>query len=365
MRKRTAFTLVELLIVLAVGGLLLALLLPAVQRAREAANRAGCGNNLRQLGLACHGYHNDNGSFPPGYTALPSTDPLTTTPGWGWAACLLPYVDQAPLYQGIAFTAPIEGAANTAVRGTGVGVYLCPSDPAVPPTFAITNSTGTEIAQAAPTSYAASYGSGELDEVPGPKEGVFYKNSRIRISDITDGTSTTVLMGDRAWSHAMAPWAGAVNGGIVRGGPLNVWRDSPTAAYPAPNFCIVQCNALNNTADTDGSLDEFFGQHPGGANILFGDGGVRFLSSGIQFTVLQALGTRAGGEVGTSPTSDRAGTAVEEHSPQRTFTAESAENTEKGKIRSSGADGGGGAGRGARGWSTEDGENTEGRRRNF
>jgi prepilin-type processing-associated H-X9-DG protein len=95
----------------------------------------------------------------------------------------------------------------------------------------------------------------------------------------------------------MAPWAGAVSGGLVRPGPRNTARGNPQAGYPAPNFCVVQANYINHTADPDGSLDEFFSEHPGGVNVVFADGSLRFLTDGIAQAVLMALGTRAGGEV--------------------------------------------------------------------
>jgi prepilin-type processing-associated H-X9-DG protein len=205
-------------------------------------------------------------------------------------------MEQEPLHGSLTFTRGIEHPVNAGARRMGVPVLLCPSDPDVPETFSITDRAGHALIDAAPIGYAACYGSGELDEVPGPKEGVFYRNSRVRLADITDGSSTTLLIGDRAWSHAMAPWAGAVNKGMVRGGPRNRWRNSAEAVYPAPNFACVQANALNRRDDPDGSLDEFYSEHPGGANLLFADGAVHFLHAQIQQAVLMALGTRAGGE---------------------------------------------------------------------
>ncbi len=296
MNERRGLTLIELLVSLAIIAVLMGLLLPAIQKVRDSAARAQCANQLHQMGLACHAWHDARGTFPPGYSAWPSTDPLTTRPGWGWAAFLLPYLEQEDLFAQIDFRCPIEAPSNTA-RETVVRVYLCPADAGIPDTFPITDEFGREVALAAPVSYAACYGSGELDEVPGPKEGVFYRNSGVRLTDVTDGTATTLLIGDRAWSHAMAPWAGAVCRGIVRGGPANPWRANPEAAYPAPNFPCVQGNRINAAEDTDGSLDEFFGNHTGGINALFADGGVRFLSQEIAPAVLTALSTRAGGEV--------------------------------------------------------------------
>jgi prepilin-type processing-associated H-X9-DG protein len=289
-------TLIETLVVVAIIVILIGLLLPAIQTIRQTSQRAQCANQLRQIGLACHAYHDAFGTLPPGYCAEPSADPLATSPGWGWASHLLPYLDQSELSQQLDLTQAIEVAANGA-RLNVVSIFLCPADSPLPLSFSITDVNGREVADAAPISYAGCYGSAELDEIPGPKEGVFYRNSQIRLSDITDGTSTTIMIGDRAWSHAMAPWAGAVNGGIVRGGPRNAWRFSADAAYPAPNFCCVQANAINSTNDPDGSLDEFFSQHSGGVNIVFADGGARFVHQDIHPAVLLALGTRAGGEV--------------------------------------------------------------------
>jgi prepilin-type N-terminal cleavage/methylation domain-containing protein/prepilin-type processing-associated H-X9-DG protein len=296
MKQRNAMTLIEVLVVLAILASLFGLFLGALQRVRDVAARAQCASQLRQLGLACLLYHDAHRVFPPGYRDCRCTDPMMTSPGWGWATQMLPYLEQQALFDRILFHHPIEDPRNEA-RRIRVGIYLCPADANVPLTFPITNAAGQLITEAAPISYAACLGSGELDEIPGPKEGVFYRNSHIRIGDITDGTSSTILLGDRAWSHAMAPWAGAVNGGIVRGGPRNPWRNSPEAAYPAPNFCCVQANAINKAKDPDGSLDEFFSGHWGGVNLLFADGGVRFVHQEINPIVLMALGTRAGGEV--------------------------------------------------------------------
>jgi prepilin-type N-terminal cleavage/methylation domain-containing protein/prepilin-type processing-associated H-X9-DG protein len=297
MKRHSAFTLLEVLIAIAIIAVLAALLLSAVQMAREAANRISCANNLKQIGLACHSYHDVNDAFPPGYAAALDADLASTQPGWGWAAYLLPYLDQSALCQSINFCQPIDAPCNASARLTVLPVFLCRSDPGVPPGFTIVNAAGQPIVDAAPISYAASSGADELDQIPGPLEGVFYRNSQVRIVDITDGTTTTTMIGDRSWSWAMAPWAGALPGGVLYGGPQNPWKNSPDAAYPAANFCLAQNRQINDRKDTDGALDDFVSDHPGGINMLFADGTVRFLRNSMDPVVFAAMGTRAGGEV--------------------------------------------------------------------
>jgi prepilin-type N-terminal cleavage/methylation domain-containing protein/prepilin-type processing-associated H-X9-DG protein len=289
---RKAFTLIELLVVIAIISILLSLLLPAVQKVRESANRTKCQNNLRQMGIACHQYHDTHRSFPPGYVAgVPYPD---TTPGWGWAAFMLPYIEQENLYRQIDFRRPVE--RSSAIR-TPLSIFLCPSDPPPPPEFAVTDATMTPLCTAAPSSYAATVGQ-DASEVDAPKgDGVFYRNSKTRIADITDGTSQTVLLGDRAWSQTNGIWAGAPNGAICRSGTANVWTN---ATGPAQSLILAHNNWINITTDADGGLDDFSSNHPGGVNLLFADGSVHFIKSitsdGVERRAFWALGTRAGGD---------------------------------------------------------------------
>jgi prepilin-type N-terminal cleavage/methylation domain-containing protein/prepilin-type processing-associated H-X9-DG protein len=292
-RRTAGFTLIELLVAIAIIAALIGLLLPAVQKVREAAARIRCANNLHQIGLACHAYHDAHGTFPPGYAASASYP--DTTPGWGWGAFLLPYLEQDNLYHQLDFGRPVEQlpAIQTPVR-----IYRCPSDSAPPEAFAITDVTLEQVALAAPSSYAATVGddSCEADGVTG--NGVFYRKSRTRIADITDGTSNTVLLGDRAWSQTHGCWAGAPGGGVARAGDRNSF---PFATASAPVLVLVHNNWINITTDADGGLDDFSSNHPGGVNLLFADGSVHFLHSitvdGQERRSFGALGTRAGGEV--------------------------------------------------------------------
>jgi prepilin-type N-terminal cleavage/methylation domain-containing protein/prepilin-type processing-associated H-X9-DG protein len=294
---RRAFTLLELMVVLAIIGVLLGLMLPAVMKVRAVTNRVRCQNNLKQIGLASHAYHDSYGAFPPGYTAWPSLDPTSTSPGWGWASKLLPFLEQDSVHRLIHFDLPIEHPLNAEARNTRISLFICPADADVPATFGISNGSGQTIVQAAPLSYAGCWGGGELDEIPGPKEGILYRNSHIRLTDITDGTSNTTMIGDRAWSHAMAPWAGAIQRGLLLPGPMNPWRNTAPAVAPATQLVLAHSRTINDNYDKDGSLDDYFGNHPEGINMLFADGSVRFLRSDMDRAVLRAMGTRAGGEV--------------------------------------------------------------------
>ncbi len=290
---RRAFTLIELLVVIAIIAILLGLLLPAVQKVREAAARMQCSNNLKQIGLACHSFHDANTGLPPGYTA--TSGPSSTSPGWGWAAYLLPYIEQDNLFRQINLNAPLEGQASI---GTLIKTYLCPSDsPAISP-FAVTNVTFGTVCLAAPSSYAATVGSDASDVADPTGNGAFYRNSRTRLTDISDGTSNTVLVGDRAWADTNGIWAGAPNGGVTRAGTTNPWLN---ATGPAQGLVLAHNNWINIKTDADGGLDDFSSKHPGGANLLFGDGSTRFIRSitadGPTRYAFWAMGTRAGGEV--------------------------------------------------------------------
>jgi prepilin-type N-terminal cleavage/methylation domain-containing protein/prepilin-type processing-associated H-X9-DG protein len=302
--RRRAFTLIELLVVIAIIAVLIGLLLPAVQKVREAAARTQCTNNLKQMGLALHSYHDVNQALPPGYlaTQVYSDGATDTAPGWGWGTFILPYLEQGNLYAQLNLTQPIQ--ASSSVQSI-IKMYLCPSDtvPAAP--FTVTDSFGASVMLAAPSSYAASCGGDETDTADPAGKGVFYRNSKTRLTDITDGTSQTIFLGERACSNALGVWVGAIKGGVVQRGPNN--RNPGTSVEPAACLVLAHCNLVNTMGDTDGGLDDFSSNHTGGANVLFGDGSVHFIRSipgrnpdgsytadGIIF---QALATRAGGEV--------------------------------------------------------------------
>jgi prepilin-type N-terminal cleavage/methylation domain-containing protein/prepilin-type processing-associated H-X9-DG protein len=321
--QRRAFTLIELLVVIAIIAVLIALLLSAVQSAREAARRTQCVNNLKQIGLALHNYHDAILVFPPGYIAASKfIDGATdTAPGWSWAAMILPELDQGPLYSAINVWLPVQAPANLTATQTLLTAFLCPSDqlPGTT-TFPITDSLGNTVATVTPSSYAACTGSDAADVALGLNNdglgnGVFFRNSAIRMASITDGASQTVLILERAWGDTEGTWVGAPAGGVVLRGPFNPCPGSAFASYLAPCLVLAHCHLLNTNADTDSGLDDPSSFHPGGANVLFADGSVHFLKNvqsdagtsadgSTRYTpsslIQQALGTRSGGETVSS-----------------------------------------------------------------
>jgi prepilin-type N-terminal cleavage/methylation domain-containing protein/prepilin-type processing-associated H-X9-DG protein len=291
-RSRSAFTLIELLVVIGIIALLVGLLLPAVQKVREAAQRSQCQNNLHQIGIACHSYHDANNGLPPGYTTTAAYP--DTSPGWGWAAYLLPYLEQGNLYSQLNFAQPVQ---NSPAIQTIVKVYLCPADSPPATAFTVTGPTGGTITGAAPCSYAASVGqdASEVDDPTG--DGIFYRNSHTRFTDITDGTSQTTMLGDRAWTMTRGIWAGAPSGAITTPGLRNPWVN---ATGPPTALTLVHNNWINILSDSDGGLDDFSSNHTGGVNLLFADGSVHFLRDitmdGPAHRAFWAMGTRSAGD---------------------------------------------------------------------
>jgi prepilin-type N-terminal cleavage/methylation domain-containing protein/prepilin-type processing-associated H-X9-DG protein len=319
MRRHHGFTLIELLVVIAIIAILIALLLPAVQAAREAARRIQCVNNLKQMGLALQNYHAALGTLPMSYCASSPflNGASDTAPGWGWATMILAQLDQGPLFNTVNFALPVEAFANATAVQTRLAVYLCPSDQPPSGPFPVPDASGNTLALVAPSSYADCVGNDQTDTTTGLNNtglgnGVMFRNSQIRVADITDGTSNTILLGERAWAINEGVWPGVVTTGVIHRGPLNPCPTTGAAFYLAPTLIQAHCNVLNTDSDPDGGLDDYSSFHPGGANFVFCDGSVHFLKSVPQNTgtradgstiyspaslILQALGTRNGGEV--------------------------------------------------------------------
>jgi prepilin-type processing-associated H-X9-DG protein len=268
-----------------------------VQNAREAARRTQCRNNLKQFGVALHNYHAACNVFPPGY--ISGAPYPATSNGWSWCSQILPYLDQAPLSERIDFQLPVEDPVNQAAVAVSLPVFLCPSDQTSRGSFPISDAVGNVvIPAAAPMSYAATVGddSSEADALTG--NGSFYRNSSTRIAHIIDGTSQTVLVGERAWGFANGTWSGAPNNALVRAGQSNPWQ---FATATSPVFVLVHNNWINILTDSDGGLDDFSSYHTGGVQLLFADGSVRFIANitndGPLRRAFWGMGTRAGREV--------------------------------------------------------------------
>ena len=329
---RRGFTLIELLVVIAIIGILIGLLLPAVQKVRDAAARIKCTNNLKQIGLALHSYHDANNRFPPGYVDL-NTDPNSTPdndlgPGWGWATFLLPYLEQDNVYKQINLSVTVGTGVNAAISQYPLTIFQCPADPLQDAFPVYDSSFSAPVTKLAHSNYVGCNGWEECfngaggNPQPGPGAdglagvfgpggaGLFYRNSKNTFASIVDGTSNTIAAGERSSNHSPSTWTGAFPGGrcpawmaVV---PPAVYAPPPGPPYDNADFgeafVLAHCNATH-LPSADFPIydpDTFYSMHTGnGANFLFVDGSVHYLTSGINPVTYQALGTIAGGEVAT------------------------------------------------------------------
>lgn len=258
------FTLVELLVVIAIIGLLTSLLLPAVQAAREAARRSACTNNLRQIGIGLHNYHQAMACFPPGGIEHRSMINHKTGKPYGltgrqlaWSLFILPYVEQEPLYKKVDTTKPFDAPENAEAAATILPLYICPSA-----------TSQRELRQGrGPCDYGGIYGE-RITSPNNPPKGMMLYDQSLTVADVFDGTSNTLIVSEDS-DFRDGQW---ING-------LNVF-DQAYAINKAPAF-----------------ENDIRSKHPGGANGLFTDASVRFLKETMDLTVLAAICTRAGGEV--------------------------------------------------------------------
>lgn len=318
-RRRKAFTLIELLVVIAIIALLVALLLPAVQQAREAARRTQCKNNLKQIGLALHNYHSTHSVFPPGFISIATSDfdpggssnqaLEETGPGWGTFAMILPFIEQKNLYQRINFNLPITDPANQAARSTKLGGYRCPSDRFRRLVTAFAgDSTSQTLGDAivddlAPVSYvgclagADSQSSGYQGRYEEPGfNGMFHRGSNIGVSDILDGTSNTIGIGERASMFAPNGWAGVIPGAVTYHSDDIVQQRGLSGPQLRPAITMsavhVRSSGPGGPGSKSGSPGGFWAPHPGGCHFLLMDGSVRLITRDIEIVTFRNLCAR-------------------------------------------------------------------------
>ena len=341
---RAGFTLIELLVVIAIIAVLVGLLLPAIQRVREAAARAQCANNLKQIGLALHNYENANGRFPPGYTVRGSDN--LGLGGFGGFVFLLSYLEQDNLARRWDLNGKWFELPNSELVSAQVKVFYCPSNRAggVVDLSFLVPVAGRPLPNPAACDYLLCKGANaalcEVTRVPPAGRGVFDVNTRTTLTDITDGTSQTFAAGegvghnarfgyrrfyqdtspatgllpgqspliDQSWSsgptateelHTLGLLGGSYLGvTALRGGQADPFDEPMNRPLALPAFDYN--NGCTNAGEAPGTYDTtagFRGVHPGGCLFVYCDGSVRFVAEGISPAAYRASSTIAGGEV--------------------------------------------------------------------
>jgi hypothetical protein len=267
---------------------LIALLLPAVQSAREAARRIQCANNLKQIGMALHLYHDHHGRLPSGWRGYDTSGKRPYAlgePGWGWAACILPFLEQDALDKNlIHFDKSLAAPENAQARIFPLPIYRCDSDNGKKTFTWIPDEGGGPTIELATSNYIGVYGTMDVHDCGGVSsgqqamsDGVFFHNSGLKFTDITDGLSNTFFVGERTTDHDYSTWIGV-----------------PAGDHCAPGLVVGTAGSPPNSELSD--IHNFSSHHPAGTQFLLGDGSARLVTQTIDVKIYHALSTRAGGE---------------------------------------------------------------------
>lgn len=313
--RQAGFTLVELLVVIAIIGVLMGLLLPAVQQARAAAYRMSSSNQLRQIGLALTNYESARGRFPAGYTSdpvrfAPEASTLDAGPGWAWGTMILPYLEQSSLYDRFNLALPCWAPENAAAARVRVPTFISAGADGDLDAIQITNSSGTVLGVFGRSHFLANVGQDEpwgyspplADWTSMPTRrfmGPFYRNSKTRVAEIRDGLSNTVFVGEHT-SISNKTWVGVIPGS--KSCPNDIHRFPLTECDNAATFVLAHSGPavdepgiIHPPGYPTAHVCQFFSPWQGG-NILFGDGSTRFVANEVNPDVWAAVSSMAGGE---------------------------------------------------------------------